>query len=494
MDTSTKPDKSKLNYIVLTCDGSGMPIAHHFAQEGKKVWVGHVIDKSELKNGDEEKPEDQKKRIKQFDGIVKKFPAKKLVKALKGMKNKDDYFIFVDRNNLWFYAEQLQKAGFKNGIFPTKEDFDLEKEREQAMKFVEEHYPNVQIIPHEKVKTVEEAKKLVEESEVPLVVQSEGDFVFTVVGPDDVEQSKKVILSALEQHAGDYAKGEIIIKQKLVQPVEITPQIVFWNGEPVYTSIDIETKNIGDGENNGPQVGCGTNLIIRTELDDAINQIAFPEKVHELARKHPGFFIWDISLYFTDEGIFFGEFCANRFGYDSLMTEMTMAHGPGEYFEKVMAGESPIQHFKFGTSVRVFNVKEREDSEIQYENWKPMWVYDAYMKDGKMLTVGEDWDLVVVTGRGNSVQESVDNVYDNLKGLIFKEGYYRTKDDFLADYPTSLIRRYNDTVGVYFEGEPFEPKDEKDDKIVELQKQLQDLNSKSKAAELKEKLRKKLYG
>ena len=133
-------DEVKMKWIVLTCDGSGMPIAHHFAQEGEKVWVGHVQDKSELHNGDEEKPEDKKKRTQQFDGIVKKETAKRLVAALKKISNKDEYFIFVDRNNLWFYAEQLQKAGFTKGIFPTKEDFDLEKEREQAMKFVEENY------------------------------------------------------------------------------------------------------------------------------------------------------------------------------------------------------------------------------------------------------------------------------------------------------------------------------------------------------------------
>ena len=55
---------------------------------------------------------------------------------------------------------RILKAGFKNGIFPTKKDFDLEKEREEAMEFVEEHYSNVMIIPHQKVKTVEEAKQM----------------------------------------------------------------------------------------------------------------------------------------------------------------------------------------------------------------------------------------------------------------------------------------------------------------------------------------------
>ena len=94
-------------WIVLTADGSGFPIAHHLLQEGHKVWVGQVQDKSELKNGDEEKPEDKKKRLAQFEGIVKKVPAKKLVKALKTMANKDEFFIFVDRNNLWAYSEEF---------------------------------------------------------------------------------------------------------------------------------------------------------------------------------------------------------------------------------------------------------------------------------------------------------------------------------------------------------------------------------------------------
>lgn len=437
-------------WICLTIDGTGLPVAYHLQQEGKEVIVGQIQDKSEIEPGDTEDPEDKEKRLSQYDGLLKKYPADKLVKALRKVKNKDDYFIYCDRNNVFPYAEKLLKYGFTKGIFPTKKDYDMEKEREEAMEFVEEHYTDVGIIPHQKVKTVEEAKAIVEEADTPLVVQSEGDHVFTVVGPDDPEKSKVMILSVLDKHAAEYAKGEIIIKEKLVAPVEITPQIVFWNGEPVYTSIDIETKNVGNGENNGNQVGCGSNLIIRTELDDPINDIAFPPKVYELAKEHTGLFIWDISLYFTDRGIFFGEFCSNRFGYDALQTEMTMAHGPSEYFEKIMLGENPIEHFKFGAAVRMFNLKSKEDHEIVYDNWKPIWVYDVKMKDGKMVTIGEDWDLAVVTGRGNSVLEAVENCYNNCERLTFKEKYYRTKDDFLADYPTSIMRRYNETKDIYY--------------------------------------------
>lgn len=437
-------------WVTLTFDATGMAIAHHLQLEGKKSYIGQAQSKKELKKDDDEKPEDKKKRLELYDGIVQKHPAARLVKALKKMKDKDKYFIYVDRNDLWPYAQELLRAGFTKGIFPTEEDFEMEQEREDAMAFVEEHYPDVKIIPHAKYKTVEEAKQAVEASETPLVVQSEGDHVFTVVGPDDVEKSRSTILATLDAHAKDYAKGEIIVKEKLVSPVEITPQMVFWNGEPVYTSVDIETKNIGDGQNNGPQVGCGTNLIIRTKLEDPINDIAFPPKVYEIAKKHTGLFIWDISLYFTDSGIYFGEFCSNRFGYDSLQTEMTMAHGPSEYFEKIMAGRNPIEHFKYGVAVRAFNVKEGEEQAIEYDNWKPIWLYDAKMKDGKLVTVGECWDLAAITGRGNSVLEAVENAYNNYDRLIFKDKYCRTKEDFMADYPTSIMRRLQETEGIYY--------------------------------------------
>lgn len=450
-DITNNGEENVKTWVCLTSGWDGLPIAYHLQEEGKSVYVGQVQSKTELKEKDDEKDDDRESRLSQYEGLInKKIPAAKLVKALKKVPNKDSYFIYCDQNALWPYAEQLLKAGFTNGIFPTKKDFEMEKEREEAMNFVEEHYPDVQIIPHEKYKTVEEAKKAVEESDVPLVIQSEGDFVSTIVGPDDVEQSKITIVAALEKHAQDYKKGEIILKKKLVKPVEITPQIVFYNGKPVFTDLDIETKNIGDGENNGNQVGCGTNLIIRTNIDDPINQIAFPKKVYEMAKQHTGLFVWDISLYLTDEGIYFGEFCSNRFGYDSLMTEMTMAHGPSEYFTKIMNGENPLEHFKYGAALRVFNLSKSGEQEISYNNHKPIWLYEVTSKDGKIVSAEGGWDLGVVTGRGNSVLESVENLYNNYNRLVFKEKYARTKEDFLADYPTSIMRRLNETEGIYY--------------------------------------------
>lgn len=469
---------TKQIFITLTSGWDGLPIAYHLQEEGFKSIVGQVQDFSEIKKDDKEEPDDKKERLSQYEGMVQKFPAKKLVNALKKVTNKDDYFIFCDQNQLWPYAEELLKAGFTKGLFPTEEDFEFEKGREEAMDFVEEHYPDVQIIPHQKVSTVEEARELVQESDVPLVIQSEGDYVATIVGPDDVEQSKITIMAALDRHEKEYAKGEIILKEKLVQPVEITPQIVFWNGEPVFTDLDIETKNIGNGENNGNQVGCGTNLIIRTELEDEINRIAFPPKVYEMAKEHVGIFVWDISLYFTDSGIYFGEFCSNRFGYDALMTEMDMSGGAGAYFNALQSLKNPLQSH-FGTAVRVFNLNRTKDQSIDIGKPENTWLYEVKKKDDKLLSVGDCWDLGVITGKGETIEDAVDSVYENYDSLNFKEKYVRTKEDFLASYPTSIIKRFKETNKIYYDAPDFKTKDEQHSEEME---------------QFKGKVKKKLYG
>lgn len=491
-------DKEKTqvkNWITLSAGWDGQPIAYHIQQEGGKSYLGQIQDFKELKIDKEpEEPEDKEQRLSQYDGMLRKERAAKLVGALKKIANKDDYFIFCDQNQLWFYAEQLLRAGFTKGLFPTEEDFNFEKGREEAMNFVEEHYPYVQIIPHEKYSTVEEARQAVQESDVPLVIQSEGDYVATICPVDDVEQNHLEILAALDKHEKEYSKGEIILKEKLVQPVEITPQMVFWNGEPVFTDLDIETKNIGDGENNGNQVGCGTNLIIKTELEDEINRIAFPPKVYEMAKAHTGLFYWDISLYFTDSGIYFGEFCSNRPGYDSCLTECAMSGGAIPYFTSIMNGENPLKS-TFGTAVRVFNLNRTPDQEINVGNEEHTWLYEVKKEEDKLMSVGDCWDLGVITGTGDTIEDAVEEVYKNVASLTFKEKYVRTKEDFLSDYPTSIVNRFNATNGTYYNVPAIEVKeDERDKEINTLQMEIQGLKSKMKATTLREKLRKKLYG
>ena len=453
-----------------------MPIAFALQNEGKEVYVGQIQDVSELKNGDPpEEAEDKKERLSQYEGMLKKYPAEKLLKALLKVKDPSEYFVVCDQNNLWYIGEKLSKAGFK-GMLPLKEDYEFEKDRKLAMDFVSKNYPDVQIIPHNEYKTVEEARAATEASDVPLVIQSEGDHVATIVGEDDVEKNKITILSALDRHEKEYAKGSIILKEKLVKPVEITPEMVFWNGDPVFTDVDIETKNIGDGENNGNQVGCGTNLIVRTELDDEINRIAFPPAVHEMAKKRGGLFVWDISLYFTDQGIFFGEFCPNRFGYDAVMTECEMSGSVSAYFEAIQKGVNPLIK-QFGGAVRVFNLNRTKDQEITVGKPDSTWLYEVKKKDDKLLSVGDCWDLGVITGAGDSIEDAVKETYENYSSLVFKEKYVRSKEDFLSVYPTSIIHRFKETNGVYFSAPDIDIEEKQDLDLKKMAQNMEKLGS-----------------
>lgn len=437
----------ELTYIIISLGWDGLPIAYKLKQEGCEVMVGQVQSKTELGEEEDETPEQAEYRLKQYDGMLDKMPARKLVDALKDVKDKEKYFIFCDQNNLYPYAQELLDAGFTKGLFPLEEDFEFEKDREKAMQFVSEAYPQVQIIPFEEFENVDMAVNFLKKSNKVYVIQSKGDHVGTMVPlTDDIDAEREQMITQLTSHREDYEKDGIILKEKLIRPIEITPQMVFYNGQMVFSDLDIETKNIGDGENNGNQVGCGSNLVVRTQFEDKINEIAFPKAVQEMAMVRTGIFVFDISLYLTKDGIFFGEFCPNRFGYDSLMTEITMAGGAKDFFTKIITGENPLKK-NFGAAVRLFNLNRQEDKDVIVEDDENVYLYEVYMKDKKILSTGYCWDLGVATGAGDNVYEAVDQVYSTVKGISFKELYTKSKNDFLDVYPTSILFRLHNTQG-----------------------------------------------
>jgi len=136
------------------------------------------------------------------------------------------------------------------------------------------------------------------------------------------------------------------------------------------------------------------------------------------------------------------------------MTECAMSGGVLPYFKAIVTRQNPLQS-NFGTAVRVFNLNRTKDQNITIGDDKNTWLYEV-KKDGEQLTsVGDCWDLGVITGKGETVEEAIEDVYKNYNTLTFKEKYVRTKADFLADYPTSIVHRYKVTNHKYFEAPDF---------------------------------------
>ena len=114
------------NWIIFTAYGEGSAIAKKLQDEGKDVLLCIVEDLKDI--GLDEVPEERKRRLKGYDGIVKKeFPDKVISNLLK-VKDPENYFLLFDLNCLWPIADKLRDKGF-NGNFPTKDDYELEKKQ-----------------------------------------------------------------------------------------------------------------------------------------------------------------------------------------------------------------------------------------------------------------------------------------------------------------------------------------------------------------------------
>jgi hypothetical protein len=229
---------------------------------------------------------------------------------------------------------------------------------------------------------------------------------------------------------------------------------MYYDGVPLVTTLNFENKSFGSG-NISIQTGCAEDLVFPTDMEDRINKISFPPIVDEMARQHKGLFIWDASILINkrDGKMYFGEFCSNRPGYNSFFTELAQLGSVTQFFEKIVRKESPFSLGTVGTSVRIFNLNRDESEKVsanitvdyRKEIEKNLWLWDVRKNlRGKLVTVGSDWNLAVITGSGKSIDEAVGKMYHSVEGFAFVGAYYRSKDDYLSlDYSTSIINRLN---------------------------------------------------
>jgi hypothetical protein len=263
------------------------------------------------------------------------------------------------------------------------------------------------------------------------------------------------IYEMLENFPEDYERLGFILELFIPSIIELTPEKIYYDGVPLGTTLDLENKNFGSG-NLSIQTGCAEDFVFPTYMEDRINQIAFPPIVDEMARKHKGLFIWDASILINrkDGKMYFGEFCSNRPGYNTIFTELAQAGSINDFFEKLVHKQSPFTLGTVATSVRLFNLNRDDENEqvsanlsMEYkpEAEKDIWLWDVKKTTrGTLVTVGSDWNLAVITGSGKSIDEAVNRMYKNVDAFAFVGSYYRSKDDYIShDYPTSIISRLN---------------------------------------------------
>ncbi len=449
-----------MKYIFFSYSGLSYPIAYKLQQEGFEVTVG-VIENikdyvmEEEANKAEESDFNKERRLQLYKNILKLQPGDKVVEFMKTIKNPHEYFVFFEENNLYRWADKVRDLGFE-GNFPTKEDFLLEIDRESAKQFVKQYYPKLYTPEVKEFTKVSDAIKFLETSQDIWVLKGKHDGAETYV-PDsnDINLAKGQLIEMLNNFPQKYEKPGFILEMFIPSIVELTPEKIYYDGVPLATTMNLENKSFGSG-NISVQTGCAQDLVFPTDMEDRVNKIAFPPIVDEMARKHRGLFIWDASLLVNrrDGKIYFGEFCSNRPGYNSIFTEIAQVPSINHFFESIVHKHSPFTLGTVATSVRIFNLNSDEETDkvaadisIDYkkEIEKDLWLWDVKKNQrDRLVSVGTDWNLAVITGAGKSIDEAIAKTYKNIEQFSFVGAYYRSKDDYLSlDYPTSIINRLN---------------------------------------------------
>lgn len=447
-------------YCFFSYDGTCFSLSKKLIDEGKDVLTCQVVDASALgvESGlnDKEDKESRRRRLSLYDGILEKKSLGDTLSWLKKQKNKEEIFIFFDYNTFYKIAAKVLKMGYTNGLFPTEEDFELEKDRAAAKERVKEHYPELKLKETKEFSKVDEVIKFIEESDKTWVVKSDGNFAETLV-PDseDEEMAKTQVISQLNEHKKDFEKGGIVVEEKISNPFEFAPIAVFYNGAPLFTHVEIETRMLGC-QDIGQQTGGNQNIVMRTKPTDLINKIAFPDIIYDIAKKHVGMYIADCGILSDGKDLFFTENAGNRFGVPCLFSEISACMEKGKiapYFEALVNEEDPFC-YNYGTALALYsfsidnnnwegipeNLKlyikpEKEDDFFLYE----IKADEKNEEEGCYLTVGYMSPLGWVTGRGNTMEEAIQLLYDNLKNFSLKGVYYRPQSDFMSSETNKCV-------------------------------------------------------
>jgi hypothetical protein len=355
--------------------------------------------------------------------------------------------VFCDFNYLWAYGVKLKAAGYR-GLLPTQMDFDLEKDRRLAKKLIAERYQSITMGEYKEFKKVADGLKFLKENQDTLFVLKGFYMDSNTVVPesDDPEINRAVLEDALTREKKEYEREGFVLEEKVPDLVEFTPEAVSAFGTIVGVSVDIEHKMLGS--RRGFMTGCTLDCVL-WQNDNSELYRKFLEPIEDLMLRDNEVTIWDLSVFYSPEtGQFFpGEFCMNRPGYNSVLTEIATQPNATAYFERLFRGE-PLEQDDtkpLGVSARLFDLhgKHQKEQLMIADIADPnIWAWDIEKKDDKLYTTGIDKDTLLVTGAADNVDSAIDALYATMENVHYDSGYCLEKRDFYdTEFPENILHR-----------------------------------------------------
>jgi hypothetical protein len=274
----------QFKYILFSFDGACAPIAKKLIDEGRECFYVQVQSYKDMpKDSFMGKPEDkemEKRRLEIFDGIIDKYTDDEILKWMPTIPDKENYFIYFDFNTFYEYSEKILEMGFVNGYFPLKEDYELEHDRQSGKEFAKKYIKGVKVAEVQEFNKIDDGIQFLNDNTDKIyALKSNGNNCKTIVPlTNNPEFAKNELIIELNRSKKEWEKG-FTLEEKIVDITEVCPQICFYNGIPIYTEIEMETRLLGAGD-IGCQTGGNQNMVMRTNFYDKINKLAFPKEVY----------------------------------------------------------------------------------------------------------------------------------------------------------------------------------------------------------------------
>jgi len=334
-------------------------------------------------------------------------------------------------------AQELREQG-KAVVGGTPATDRLEEDRGYAMDVLEDH--GVNTVEHHVFEDFDAGIQHVRENPAAYVIKPLGEVQnvkrLLYVGNEDDGSDVVDVLRAYKKAWGHRMKGFQL--QRKVEGVEIAV-CGFFNGERFVDPINFnfEHKKLFPG-NIGPSTGeMGTSMfwVGRNQL--------FAEtlgKLEEWLAEEGYVGSIDVNCIVNETGIYPLEFTP-RFGYPTIALQAeSIESGTGQFFDDLANGRDPeLQvHEGYQVGVRIVLPPFPFDDEATYDessrnaaivfqtdSREGVHIEDAKEVEGQWRAAGENGMPLVVTGKGETMQQARRQCYDRIDDILLPNLYYR---------------------------------------------------------------------
>ncbi len=334
-------------------------------------------------------------------------------------------------------AQELREQG-KAVVGGTPNTDRLEEDRGYAMEILEEH--GINTIDHHIFHDFDAGIQHVKNNNVPYVIKPLGEVQnikrLLYVGNEDNGSDVVDVLRAYKKAWGHRMKGFQL--QRKVEGVEIAI-CGFFNGKKFIDQVNFnfEHKKLFPG-NIGPSTGeMGTSMFWAGH--NKLFKDTFGKIERWLGREGYVGSI-DLNCIVNDSGIYPLEFTP-RFGYPTIaLQEESIESGTGKFFYDLAHGNDPQLkvHSGYQIGVRIvlppfpFNDKKtyNENSRnaavvFDTEDRNGIHLEDAKNVDGQWRVAGQNGIPLVVTGKGDTMQQAREQCYNRIEHILMPNMYYR---------------------------------------------------------------------